>query len=102
MEGHTNTTGGQTLYRFHDGHGMHVLHDHALVDHGRRRLESNCPTTLILGVEMGPLLRRMATGHTSVVRWSIWLLGRDIRVPPMSSTWLRTHEADSVKHAADV
>jgi hypothetical protein len=79
-----------------------TLHDRAFVDHGRRGLESDRPTTLMLGVEMGPLLRKMASGHVSIVRWSTWLLGREIHVSPMSGTWLRTHEADWVKHAADV
>lgn len=76
--------------------------DRALVDHRRRRRESNCPTPLTLGVEIGPLLRKVASGHRSIVRWSSWLVGRDIHVSPMSGAWLRRHEVDCNKHAADV
>jgi hypothetical protein len=78
---------------------MYALYDRALVEHERREPESDCPTTLILGVEMGPLLRKMASGHASIVRWSSWLLEMEIHVSPMSGTWLRAHEADWNKHA---
>jgi hypothetical protein len=80
----------------------YVLDDRALVNHGRRRLESDCPTTLILGVQMGPLVQKLASGCASIVRWSSRFLGRKIHVSSMSGTWLRTHEADWNKHAADV
>jgi hypothetical protein len=55
-----------------------------------------------MGVDIGPLLRKVTSRHPSLVWWSSWLLGRDIYVPPMSDAWLRTHEEDWNKHGVDL
>jgi hypothetical protein len=80
---------------------MYVLHDRTLVDHGRHRLESNDPTPFT-GVDIGALLREVTSRHSSIASWWLWFLGREIHVSPMSSTWLRAHEADWNKHDMDV
>lgn len=80
---------------------MYLTHDRALIDHRRRRVESSY-WLLPLGGELRLLVRKVATGRGSVVRWSSWLFGRGIHVPPMSGTWLRMHEADYNKHGAEV
>jgi hypothetical protein len=87
--------------RRHDGNAMYVLHDRALVDHGRRRLESNGPTSFI-GVDIGALLQQVTSGRSSIAKWWSWLLGWEIHVSPLSDTWLRAQEADSNKHGVDV
>lgn len=74
-----------------------MLHDRALVDHGRRRLESSGPMPF-MGVELGALFRKVTSGHTSIASWWLWVFGREIHVSPMSDTWLRAHEADWNKH----
>jgi hypothetical protein len=80
---------------------MYVLHDRALVDHGRRRLDPNGPTPFIR-VEIAALLRKVTSGHSSIASWWLWLIGREIHVSPLSDTWLRAHEADWNKHDVDV
>jgi hypothetical protein len=79
---------------------MYVLHDRALADHGRRRLDPNGPTPF--GVEIAALLRKVTSGHSSIASWWLWLIGREIHVSPLSDTWLRAHEADWNKHDVDV
>lgn len=82
---------------------MYLTHDRALIDHRQHRVESDYwPIPLPLGNEFRLLVRKVATGRGSVVRWSSRLLGRDIRVSPMSDTWLRVHEAEHDKHGAEV
>lgn len=82
---------------------MSMTHDRALIDHRRSRVEwGYWPMLLPLGGELRLLVRKVATGRGSVVRWSSRFLGRGIHVSPMSGTWLRTHEADYDKHGADV
>jgi hypothetical protein len=80
---------------------MYVVHDHALIDHRRRRLEPDCPTPL-MGAEVRPWLRKVTGGHSWIARWSSWLFGTEIQVAPMSGTWLRAHENDWDKHGVDV
>lgn len=81
---------------------MHT-HDRALIDYQRTRVNSGYwPMLLPLGDEFRLLVRTVATGRGSMMRWSSRLLGRDIRVSPMSDTWLRMHEADDNKRGAQV
>jgi hypothetical protein len=81
----------------------YVAHDRALIDHRRRRVESDYwPIPLPLGDEFRLLVCTVATGRGSIIRWSSRLLGRGIHVSPMSGTWLRIHEAEHDKHAAEV
>ena len=82
---------------------MYLTHDRALIDPRQHRVESDYwPIPLPLGNEFRLLVRKVATGRGSVVRWSSQLLGRGIHVSPMSGTWLRMHEAEYNKHAADI
>jgi hypothetical protein len=62
---------------------------------------SDCPTPL-MGVDIGPVLRKVTNGHSSIARWSSWLLGKEILVSPMSGRWLRAHRVDWNKHGVDV
>jgi len=63
---------------------IYVTHDRALIDHRRSRVESSYRSMLIpLGGEFRRLVRTVATGRGSVVRWSSRLLGRGIHVSPM-------------------
>lgn len=82
---------------------MYTTHDRALIDHRGSRVESSYwPMLLPLGGELRLLVRKVATGRGSVVRWSSRIFGTGIHVSPMSGTWLRMHEADDNKHGADV
>ena len=81
----------------------YVTQDRALMDHRQQRVESRySPIPAPLGDEFRLLVRKVATGRDSVVRWTSRLLGKGIRVSPMSGTWLRLHEAERGKHEADV
>jgi hypothetical protein len=55
-----------------------------------------------MGVDIGLLLRKVTSGHSSIARWSSWFLGSEIHVSPLSGTWLRVHETDWNKHGMDV
>ena len=80
---------------------MH-MHDGALIDYRQSRIKSSYwPTLLPLGDELTLLVRTVAAGRSSMIRWSSRLLRRGIHVSPMSDTWLRMHEADDSKHGAE-
>ena len=79
---------------------MYQLHDRALVEHGRPRLESDSPAASA-GAALGALLRKAAS-ESWVARWSAWLLGTAIHVSPMSDTWLRAHDDRSSKRGMDL
>ena len=80
---------------------MYLLHDPASLDHGRPRLESECPAPFG-GAVIALLLRKVTDGRPWIAKWSAWLLGTAIHVSPISGTWLRAHEHDWNKHRADV
>jgi hypothetical protein len=80
---------------------MYLLHDRALVDRRRPRIESDGPTPL-MGADLGPLVRKVTGGHSWIARWSSWLLGTEIHVSPLSELWLRAHEDDWSKHGVDL
>lgn len=82
-----------------------VTHDRAPVDHGQRGLEAgHWPMSYPLGSELAlALFDTLATMvPDSIRRWSSQLLGTGIYVSPMSSTWLRMHEAEYDKHRGEV
>lgn len=82
-----------------------VTHDRALVGHGPRGLEAgHWPISDPLGSELAlALVRTLATTVAdSIRRWSSQLLGTGIQVSPMSSTWLRMHEAEYDRHRGEV
>jgi hypothetical protein len=60
------------------------------------------PTLLPLNGQITLFVRRVAIGHRTIARWALRLLGNGIRVPPMTSTWLLTHEIEHGKHAPDL
>jgi hypothetical protein len=56
----------------------------------------------LMEADIGSWLRQGTSRHSWIARWSSWLLGTEIRVSPMSDTWLRAHENDRSKHGVDV
>jgi len=60
------------------------------------------PFLLPLGGQLRVLVSKVKPGHDSIVRWASRLFGGGFHVSPVSSTWLRSHEADYNKHGADV
>jgi hypothetical protein len=80
---------------------MYLLHDSALVDHGRPAFESHHPVP-IMGAGNARSLRKTTSGHSWIARWSSWLFCTEIHVSPMSDTWLRAHEDDSTKHGLHI
>jgi hypothetical protein len=77
---------------------MDLRHEFALAP---PRLESDRPTPL-LAADFGSLVRKLTGGHSSLARWSSWLLGTQIQVSKMSDTWLRTHADDRDKRGLDL
>lgn len=78
---------------------MGLTHNDALGDQRLRGVErGQWPTGLLLrGESVLVLAREMATTvRESVRRWS-----SEIRVSPMSLTWLRMHECEDDKHCKD-
>jgi hypothetical protein len=81
-----------------------VTHDRMLVDDRRRGLESGqWLVSYAPGTELAPVLVRAlaTTVRDSIRRWA-QLLGTRTHVSPMSSAWLRMHEAEHGKHRAEV
>jgi hypothetical protein len=76
---------------------MYVTNERALIDHSPRRIASDCPTLFPLGGELKFLVDAVASRHNALVRWFL-RPGRGLRVSPMSSAWLRMHEAEHIKH----
>jgi hypothetical protein len=60
------------------------------------------PTAFPWGVEIALVTRKVTAHHNAIARWSSQLLGKRVRVSPMSRRWLRTHEAEHGKRGADV
>jgi hypothetical protein len=81
---------------------MYVTHDRALVDGGRSRGASDWLPSLPFGGEVERLMCTVASGYAPLVRWSSWLVGSGIHVPPMSGAWLRMNEAEHSKHAPEI
>jgi hypothetical protein len=82
---------------------MYLTHDRALTGQSGRRIgAAYWPVLVPTGGQWRFFVRTVATGRDSVVRWSSRLLGRGIRVSPMSNTWLRTHEAEYSKHGPEI
>ena len=82
-----------------------VTHDRSLVHHAQRGLEAgHWPISHPLGSELAlALVRTLATTvRDSIRRWSSRLLRTGIHLSPISSTWLRMHEAEHDKHRGDI
>jgi hypothetical protein len=77
---------------------MDLRHDLAL---GPARLESDRPTPA-WDADCGSLARKLTSGHSSLARWSSWLLGTEIQVSRISDRWLRTHADDWGKRGLDL
>lgn len=79
---------------------MDLMHNGALGDQRLRGVElGQWPISLLLlrGEPVLVLARELAT----IVRESIRRRSPEIRVSPMSLTWLRTHECQYDKHRAE-
>jgi hypothetical protein len=79
-----------------------VAHYRAVADDGPRRHQADSATAPTRGAGSGALSGKDTLARPAIVRWSSWLLGSEIHVPPMSDMWLRTHEVDYNKHALDL
>jgi hypothetical protein len=80
---------------------MYVAHAGALIGERLRRHEAESATSPFRGDEHGTRWSDIAGARAVIVRWSSWLLGREIHLSRMSGTWLRTHEVEWNKHALD-
>jgi hypothetical protein len=82
---------------------LYATHDRPLIDRTWRGVESVLgPTLLPLAADLAFLVRQAVKSGDFVVRRWFRLPETRVRVSPMSSGWLRIHEADSDKHAAEI
>jgi hypothetical protein len=82
---------------------LYATHDRPLIDRRRNGVESVLGLMLLpLGADLRFLVRQAVAGGNSVVRRWVGVPGTRIHVSPMSPTWLRIHEADYNKHAAEI